>query len=122
MSEWFDVCPECGSKLLVQLDDNLYQSANCNFTLEHETSNLIIDPDDPARSTLAAEVEQVQEQLFDIQRRFSAETLAFKAGSLAYEATRLFWYAVKSEADGGHYDDVAQRLSWVKQSLEGLDD
>jgi hypothetical protein len=29
----FEICPRCGSKLLMQLDDNLWQCGNCNFEL-----------------------------------------------------------------------------------------
>lgn len=76
--------------------------------------NLITDINDPQRKSIASQVENVQHTIGLAQRRFSDDTLAFQTGALAYEAIRLFWYAVMSENDGHHLEDVEIAFKWLK--------
>lgn len=81
-------------------------------------ASLIETANHPDRKYIAHKVEYIQNKVRYLYRHFGDETLAFKAGHLAWEALRLFWYAVKHESDGGKLVEVERALEAVRQQVE----
>ncbi|MBN1886947.1 MAG: hypothetical protein JW850_03120 [Thermoflexales bacterium] len=79
---------------------------------------LISKADDSRRNTHADEIQVIQDRLGQLERLYADSTLAFKALTLAYEAARVAWYAVKHETDGDHVENVEAALTWVRKHLE----
>ena len=66
---------------------------------------------------MAKHVEELQMELYNLRGLYRDNTLAFSALLLAYEATRLAWYAIKRDSDGGHLENLEDALRWYKAKL-----
>lgn len=84
---------------------------------DYKAPPLITTQDDPRRNDDEMGLQFVQGLVYSFQRRYSAETLAFRALRLAWEAIRLAWYAVRDETDGDHLPDVRAALRVVEEHL-----
>ena len=74
---------------------------------------LIQDTTDPRRKEHAAELQEIQHRLDTLKFQYRDHTLAFKALDLAWETTRLAWYAVHQETLE-HLEQVGNSLAWVR--------
>lgn len=70
------------------------------------------------RQRAANKIQYIQDKVQYLYRHFDDDSLAFKAGYLAWLALRLFWRAVKVGDDGGKLVEVENALVQVKQHLE----
>ena len=95
------------------------QPTDADFT--YRAPPPITTPDDPRRLVAAVQLEAIEMILASIETRFAPGTLAFHALRLAWEVTRLAWYAVDHESDGDHLGDVRAALGVVEEKLKGME-
>lgn len=86
--------------------------------MTQSTFDLITRPDDIRCHDDAQRIMLMQSCLALIKLNYADSTLAFKALDLAWEATRLAWYAVSQNDDGGKLKSLESSLAWVKYSLK----
>lgn len=62
-------------------------------------------------------IQALQSELYDLCRDGSAaaDPQAFSAGLLAWEATRLFWYAVRGDSVG-----ASEKFGYVLEAVERI--